>query len=887
MALVGTVSGSNGTTVSAVTGSLIVAANPGTITPVRPTDVVLYVSGAATSVGSDVPSILLKGDAFISGALGTDSYFQMKPVNTLRIPTNTTASYIYTSGSTNDMYFTQYSGPYVNTTRLRWLESALNTGLLNGGVISAAVGGTTFSVTAGEGIIVTQNASTTLPPYPTINNVKWNAVVSQSLTYSGSNQITYLGVNASGGIFQQITPISLIDDSNYISLGRVLHQSGSVVNGTVNAPFVSYGRAQSASDFVRVIGPLKVSGHVLTASGSTLSLTKTAGVSFVLGRNYTSNPDSPDIVTEATDTAMTVSKIYYEYASGSSFIQDTGVGSAGYTVIDPTQYNQNGAGTLVPLLNNNKISVQRAYWFPNSVTKALTIYYGNVEYDTLDEAQAGISTETFTEGNNTVDGAILVAYILVQKSCISLADTTKSRIVQAGTFRGTGIGGGGGSASVTVPGGLDTYVQFNDGGSTFGGDAGLTYNKSTDTLTVAGDVAVNGGDITTSAGTFSIANTTATTVNLGGGASAVNIGAAGSATTFAGNVTGSNALLIGSLIVTGSIKALSGFSGSLTKLTDGTDYLIAGSNITLTTGSSGTVTVANTSIPTLGAVYGGGAHGAFDLDGTNTYASQFTKVGSTYTQIADVRATTFRVRSGSIAQPSQFWIYAESAFRNDGTIRNNGNSGSLGVAGATVAAAGTLQCQGIAGSTGRTSTANGFAVNGLSVIGGGGGTGGAGGASTGGTSSPSAPGATAQAVGTSFFMTTHRRLEGTTVGTVSAGIGGGSGGATLNSGTATSGGSGGGGSAIRINARSFQNNGTITCNGGAGGNATTTLDAVAGGGGGGGGGFIGIMCDTLVSLGTVTCTGGLGGLGSGGGTAGGMGLSGSISVVTPTGTTNL
>jgi hypothetical protein len=93
MALIGTISGSNGTTTSAVTGSMIIAADPSTITPVKPADVVLFVSGAATSIGADAPSILLKGDSFVSGALGTDSYFQMKPVDTLRIPTNTTASY--------------------------------------------------------------------------------------------------------------------------------------------------------------------------------------------------------------------------------------------------------------------------------------------------------------------------------------------------------------------------------------------------------------------------------------------------------------------------------------------------------------------------------------------------------------------------------------------------------------------------------------------------------------------------------------------------------------------------------------------------------------------------------------------------------------------------
>ena len=40
--------------------------------------------------------------------------------------------------------------------------------------------------------------------------------------------------------------------------------------------------------------------------------------------------------------------------------------------------------------------------------------------------------------------------------------------------------GGGGAA------GSDTHVQFNDGGTTLGGDSGLTYNKTTDALTAAG-----------------------------------------------------------------------------------------------------------------------------------------------------------------------------------------------------------------------------------------------------------------------------------------------------------------------------------------------------------------------------------------------------------------
>jgi hypothetical protein len=54
---------------------------------------------------------------------------------------------------------------------------------------------------------------------------------------------------------------------------------------------------------------------------------------------------------------------------------------------------------------------------------------------------------------------------------------------------GTWAAAGGGS-----PGGSDTHVQFNDG-SAFGGDAGLTYNKTTDVLSVTGGVTL-GGDAT-------------------------------------------------------------------------------------------------------------------------------------------------------------------------------------------------------------------------------------------------------------------------------------------------------------------------------------------------------------------------------------------------------
>lgn len=66
--------------------------------------------------------------------------------------------------------------------------------------------------------------------------------------------------------------------------------------------------------------------------------------------------------------------------------------------------------------------------------------------------------------------------------------------------------------------GTDTQIQFNDGGTAFGGDAGFTYNKTTDSATLVGTMTagafvadlttLDANTITTSSGSFSLNPTT-------------------------------------------------------------------------------------------------------------------------------------------------------------------------------------------------------------------------------------------------------------------------------------------------------------------------------------------------------------------------------------------
>jgi len=112
---------------------------------------------------------------------------------------------------------------------------------------------------------------------------------------------------------------------------------------------------------------------------------------------------------------------------------------------------------------------------------------------------------------------------------------------------------------------------------------------------------------------------------------------------------------------TGAVKFNIGLSGSLTQLTDGTSYLIAGSNTAITTGSNGSVTVASTTYSTTTISAGTNATAAPALLTTltipaNTYKAGdlllietlFTKTGTAGGHAAGIYINTSNTLTGAI-----------------------------------------------------------------------------------------------------------------------------------------------------------------------------------------------------------------------------------------------
>ncbi len=369
----------------------------------------------------------------VLGDIQTDGFIRFDPVSK-NIDTSISASYLFVSSSTNDLYFSQNGDGYSNVTRLRWLEGNMYSGLLHGGAITAS--GTTFNISKGSGIIVDLNASLIDDPYPTTKFVQWDTFTGQTLTNRTTHIQTFLAINDSGQIVQSTSPFVSTQYNTLINLGTVLHQNLSTVNGAISYPNVAYGYKQRTYDFLKAFGPLRLSGLNIVTSGS-LGLNVGSGTAFAEGRNYQTDPNNPSYV---TDSGTAVSKIFrYYQVSGTTFVQDTNGGN-GYAVIDPTKYVLNGVLTNV----GGDYSIQRVFWYPNSVTKGIVVYYGNATYGTIREAIDNLNIETFNEVENTKQNAVYLGSIIIAGNG-DFTQSNKFAIVPGGLFRSIGGSGGGGN----------------------------------------------------------------------------------------------------------------------------------------------------------------------------------------------------------------------------------------------------------------------------------------------------------------------------------------------------------------------------------------------------------------------------------------------------------
>lgn len=307
--------------------------------------------------------------------------------------------------------------------------------------------------------------------------------------------------------------------------------------------------------------------------------------SFVTGNEVVTGDvavNGGDITTSATTFNLLETGATTLNAFGVATAIDIGANSGTITINNPTLV---GSQTTQNVYNSVATTV-------NAFGAATAISLG-----------APTGTATFNNASLAFNGGT----VSTSNTTFTLLNTTATTVNAFGAATAINLGANTGTltiASNTIVGAATTQNLFNTVATTvnaFGTATTISLGAASGNTTinnnavVTGDVAVNGGDITTTATTFNLVNGTATTLNVGGAATTLNIGnATGVQTITVGGSTTANSTYNIATGATGNtfIKTVNVGTGANTGST--TNVNIGSSNGGTTTVNSGTIVGAAT-----------------------------------------------------------------------------------------------------------------------------------------------------------------------------------------------------------------------------------------------------------------------------------------------------
>lgn len=452
-------------------------------------------------------------------------------------------------------------------------------------------------------------------------------------TVSGT---TFTGVTKhNAGLSGSLT--QLTDGTSYLIAGNNISIStGSSGNVTIAAT----GLAPNTSQFLTLALDGNLSGERVFTPGTGLQ-----GTDAGANGNYTLAINDSVVATVSGTTFTGVTK----HNSGLSGSLTRLVDGTSYLIAGTNISITTGSSGAVTIANSAPIFYQ---WNELSPTPRLNTTASVSIAGALGSSYAAQSSGTdvffFVSGSSGTSsgvsvfgGDVMVSGTLETQTITNFSTTSTTAALSInGSTRGTtttgrgvtvaGAAGGGGLSGGSI------LIDAGDGSGTSSTGGSITINAG-DSTTVSnpGSVSISAGTTTSTGGTAVAGSVTVSAggVPAGGtgtaGSISLTTGNAANASSTPGNITftsqrgkvilrqstasvttgtdvflfvtgtvgdSNKSVFAGDMIVSGTVRSFTGFSGSHTQLTDGTSYLIAGSNVTISTGSSGAVTISAPSL---------------------------------------------------------------------------------------------------------------------------------------------------------------------------------------------------------------------------------------------------------------------------------------------------
>lgn len=341
-------------------------------------------------------------------------------------PVSTNGSGVLTFWAEEGMYWIHIdSESFLVDVGLSEEQADLSTGIASGGELNIA-SNTSVEITALVGYVAAVNALTSIAP--TITKVDQPTQTVPLDAGSLARSITWWRMTSAGTVVQQASTPTPEERRNSIVLGVSLFDTGLGQLVEVQTLPVILGQpVNQMADLMDAIGPISLSGNLITANGVNLSFNKSSGTLFSRASNHFSAgvlTDNPNISPSPGQTPATLRRILRT---------STIPTPPPVATIDPTQFDNAGVLTAVGG-GTNTSTIQRVWLFATNVASAqIAVQYGQATYGSLSAGVAAIGTETFVPAPVTAVGA-LIGYIVVIRTATNLSDPTQAVFVKAGKF---------------------------------------------------------------------------------------------------------------------------------------------------------------------------------------------------------------------------------------------------------------------------------------------------------------------------------------------------------------------------------------------------------------------------------------------------------------------
>ncbi len=524
------------------------------------TTISLGATSGTTTINNNLAVSLVDNSAYAFSVYeGANSYLNVSTVDS-------SENVAFGNTSTNPSYSFLGSGATTFTGNINANSGVIATSqssasIFNSTATTVNLGGaaTNINIGATSGTATIKNAIVSLPNATQVNasNAAGNF---NSLTTGGGYTSTGATIGSSGNIQAKGT---LTIDLTSTLTGLVTASSGVKINGTSTADITT--DKSTATLFNTTATTVNIGGAATTislgaTSGTTtinnnLAVTGTGTFTGALtaNNNFSANAQS-------TFTPSSGNGVLINVGNSNSFLRLTGLTSAAGNPICLDSSNN------VIACANAALSLQNAYIGGNTITTsdnrdiAFNLAATGADSNfTVTTAAGGIGYSAFVraDGSASLDPSQLV---LIQ-------NLNTGRSLPVG-LKIAGVNGGNVTTGIDL---TDSYLTtaIDVGGNIIKG-TDFSITGSNGNITTSGTVAVNSGSITTTYATGNVFNSVASTLNLGGAATNINIGAT------SGTATIKNAIV--SLPNATQVNA-SNAAGNFNSLTTGGGYTSTGATI--------------------------------------------------------------------------------------------------------------------------------------------------------------------------------------------------------------------------------------------------------------------------------------------------------------------